>query len=133
MTSFYEGTSEHDEQFMGYLQSVFLLQQSSSTYLHTNSTNTVKGILSMRMYVYRTHTELWEQLCVAGRCWAVGDIMDISTDITFRGLIHIKLRTVLSECDRAAKLLFSEQMTQHTNIKTHFTTLCMLCCIIGFA
>jgi len=85
MTSFYESTSERKEQFMGYLQSVFLLQQSSCTHLHTNSTNTVKGTLSMRMYVHRTYTELWEQLCVVGRYWAVGDIMDISTDITFRG------------------------------------------------
>jgi len=87
---------------MGYLQSLFLLLQSSSTHLHTNSTNTVGGTLSMRMYVYRTYTELWEQLCVAGRYWAVGDMIDISTDITFRGLIPIKLGTVMSECDRAA-------------------------------
>ena len=94
---------------MGYLQSVFLLQQSSSTYLHTNSTNTVKGTLSMRMYVHRTHTELWEQLCVAGKYWAVGDIIDISTEIKIRVLISIKLGTVMSECDTAAKLLFQNK------------------------
>jgi len=69
---------------MVYLQCVFLLQQSSSTYLHTNSTNTVKGTLNMRMYVHRTHTDLWEQLRVAGRYWVEGDIIDISTEITFR-------------------------------------------------
>jgi len=112
---------------MGYLQSVLLLLQSSSTHLHTNSTNTVKGTLSMKMYVQRTYTELWEQLCVAGRCWGVGDIMDISTDITFRGIISIKLGTVMSECDRAAKLLFSEQMRQHTNLTPHTLQL-FICC-----
>jgi len=71
------------------------------------------------MYVHRTRTELWEQLCVAGRYWLVGDIIDISTEITIRVLISIKLGTVMSECDRAAKLLFSEQMTQHTNLTPH--------------
>jgi len=81
----------------------------------------------MRMYVYRTYTELWEQLCVAGRYWAVGDIMDISTDITFRRLITIKLGTVMSVCDRAAKLLFSEQMTQHTNLTPHTLQLYIYC------
>jgi len=112
---------------MGYLQSVFLLQQNSSTYLHTNSTNTVKGTLSMRMYVHRTYTELWEQLCVAGRYWAVGDIMDISTDITFRGIISITLGKEMSECHRFAKLLFSEQMTQHTNLTPHTLQLFINC------
>jgi len=58
MTSFYERTSEHEEQFLGYLEPVFVLQQTAPLIYNTNSTNTVKGTLSMRMYVYRTHTEL---------------------------------------------------------------------------
>jgi len=64
---------------------------------------------------------------VPGRYWAVGDMIDISTDITFRGIISIKLGTVMSECDRAAKLLFSEQMTQHTNVTPHTLQL-FICC-----
>ena len=60
-----------------------------------------------------------------GRYWAVGDIIDISTGITFRGIISIKLGTLMSEYDTAAKLLFSEQMTQHTNLKTHIFYNCL--------
>ena len=55
----------------------------------------------------------------------VGDIIGISTDITFRGIISIKLGTVMSEFDRAAKLLFSEQMTQHTNLTPHTIYNCL--------
>jgi len=65
---------------------------------------------------------------VAGRYWAVGDIIDISTDITFRGLISNKIGTVMSECDRTAKLLFSEQITQHTNFTQHTLQL-FICCV----
>ena len=75
---------------------------NSCAYLNPNGTNAIKVTLSMRMHLYRANTELWEQLCVAGRYWAVGDIIDISTDITFRWLISIKLGTVMSECVRAA-------------------------------
>ena len=65
---------------------------------------------------------------MAGRYWAEGDIIDISTDITFRGLISIKLGNEMSECHRVAKQLFSEQMTQHTNLRTHtFANVYMLC------
>jgi len=57
----------------------------------------------------------------------VGDIIDVSTDIIFRWLTSIKLGTVMSECDIAAVLLFSEQMTQHTNLTPHILQL-FICC-----
>jgi len=128
LTSFYERMSEIKEQFMGYLQCVFLLQQTAP-HIYT----------LIALTLWKVHWA-WECTCIEhilncgsncvwqeniGTVWV---IIDISTEIKIRVLLSIKLGTVMSECDRAAK-----QMTNDTKHKFHTTHFLQLCCIIGFA
>jgi hypothetical protein len=70
--------------------------------LDVNNINTVKAALSKIIYVHITLIVESEQLSVAGRYWANGDMRKIITEHHIQNAMNIKLEILKSEYERAA-------------------------------